>query len=108
MQRRHLCSDKGYYSLTLAHSFLRKKTDMKSDIGDFTLAISNFFDPHSPNLLLCPCLATTDGVLWHVSWSMCGTILSVSGEDNKVSTDITLWKENLQGQWHKMEDNDKA
>ncbi|KAK6748439.1 hypothetical protein RB195_001206 [Necator americanus] len=49
-------------------------------------------------------LEKTDGVLWHVSWSMCGTILSVSGEDNK----ITLWKENLQGQWHKMEDNDKA
>ncbi|VDM57532.1 unnamed protein product [Angiostrongylus costaricensis] len=45
-------------------------------------------------------LEKTKEALWHVSWSMCGSILSVSGEDNK----IVLWKENLQGQWQKMED----
>ncbi|KAK5975930.1 hypothetical protein GCK32_002408 [Trichostrongylus colubriformis] len=44
----------------------------------------------------------TDDALWHVSWSVCGTILSVSGEDNK----IALWRENLQGQWQKMDDSD--
>lgn len=47
-------------------------------------------------------LEKAHGALWHVSWSVCGTILSVSGEDNK----IVLWKENLQGQWQKMDDSD--
>ncbi|CAI4221352.1 unnamed protein product [Auanema sp. JU1783] len=42
-----------------------------------------------------------DGALWHISWSLCGTMLSVSGEDNKV----ILWKENLQGQWMKIEED---
>ncbi|KJH43681.1 WD domain, G-beta repeat protein [Dictyocaulus viviparus] len=46
-------------------------------------------------------LEKAQGALWHVSWSMCGSILSVSGEDNK----IVLWKENLQGQWQKLEDS---
>jgi protein transport protein SEC13 len=36
-----------------------------------------------------------DDVVWHLSWSVTGNILAVSGGDNKVS----LWKENLQGQW---------
>lgn len=34
-------------------------------------------------------------VVWHLSWSITGNILAVSGGDNKVS----LWKENLEGQW---------
>nr|XP_058949466.1 protein SEC13 homolog isoform X1 [Pocillopora verrucosa] len=34
-------------------------------------------------------------VVWHVSWSVTGSILAVSGGDNKVS----LWKESLEGQW---------
>jgi len=36
-------------------------------------------------------LHTFDDVIWHVSWSLCGTILAVSGGDNKIS----LWKETL-------------
>jgi len=34
-------------------------------------------------------------VVWHLSWSITGNILAVSGGDNKVS----LWKENTEGQW---------
>lgn len=34
-------------------------------------------------------------VVWHLSWSVTGNILAVSGGDNKVS----LWKENLDGEW---------
>ncbi|KAK2760971.1 GTPase-activating protein S13 [Arachnomyces sp. PD_36] len=41
-----------------------------------------------------------DSVLWRVSWSLSGNILAVSGGDNKVS----LWKENLKGQWEKIKD----
>ncbi|CAG8935339.1 unnamed protein product [Penicillium salamii] len=41
-----------------------------------------------------------DSVLWRVSWSLSGNILAVSGGDNKVS----LWKENLKGQWEKVKD----
>ncbi|PAV57761.1 hypothetical protein WR25_11381 [Diploscapter pachys] len=47
-------------------------------------------------------LEKDEGALWHVSWSQCGTILSVSGEDNK----IVLWKENLQNQWQKIENEE--
>lgn len=36
-----------------------------------------------------------DDVVWHVSWSVTGNILAVSGGNNKVS----LWKESLNGQW---------
>ncbi|KAL1953481.1 hypothetical protein VTO42DRAFT_2777 [Malbranchea cinnamomea] len=38
-----------------------------------------------------------DSVVWRVSWSLSGNILAVSGGNNKV----TLWKENLRGQWEK-------
>jgi len=41
-----------------------------------------------------------DNVVWRVSWSPSGNILAVSGGDNKVS----LWKENLRGQWEKVKD----
>ena len=40
-------------------------------------------------------LNTFDDVVWHLSWSVSGNMLAVSGGDNK----ITLWKENLEGQW---------
>jgi protein transport protein SEC13 len=39
-------------------------------------------------------------VLWRVSWSISGNILAVSGGDNKV----TLWKQNLDGNWEVTED----
>ncbi|KAI9891166.1 MAG: GTPase-activating protein S13 [Vezdaea aestivalis] len=39
-----------------------------------------------------------DAVTWRVSWSLSGNVLAVSGGDNKV----TLWKENLKGQWEKV------
>jgi len=41
---------------------------------------------------------TMDAVVWRVSWSLSGNVLAVSGGDNKV----TLWKENLQGNWEKV------
>lgn len=40
-------------------------------------------------------LHTFDDVVWHVSWSVMGNILAVSGGDNKVS----LWKEAANGEW---------
>ncbi|KAH9414117.1 GTPase-activating protein S13 [Dermatophagoides pteronyssinus] len=40
-------------------------------------------------------LNTFDDVVWHVSWSIMGNILAVSGGDNKVS----LWKETPDGRW---------
>ncbi|KAK6335232.1 GTPase-activating protein S13 [Orbilia javanica] len=39
-----------------------------------------------------------EAVVWRVSWSLSGNVLAVSGGDNKV----TLWKENLQGEWEKV------
>ncbi|KAK8385315.1 hypothetical protein O3P69_012264 [Scylla paramamosain] len=49
-------------------------------------------------------LNTFDDVIWHVSWSVTGNILAVSGGDNKVS----LWKENLDGQWVCLSDSAKG
>jgi len=43
----------------------------------------------------CTVLHMFDDVVWHVSWSVTGNILAVSGGDNKVS----LWKESVDGQW---------
>lgn len=40
-------------------------------------------------------LNTFDDVVWHVSWSVSGNMLAVSGGDNKVS----LWKETMEGEW---------
>ncbi|CAL8092410.1 unnamed protein product [Calicophoron daubneyi] len=40
-------------------------------------------------------LNTYPDVVWHVSWSVTGNVLAVSGGDNKV----TLWKETLEGVW---------
>jgi protein transport protein SEC13 len=39
-------------------------------------------------------------VVWRVSWSLAGNILAVSCGDGKV----TLWKENLKGQWECVSD----
>lgn len=55
-------------------------------------------DPTSPNDWKCTTLEF-DSVLWRVSWSLSGNILAVSQGDNKVS----LWKENLNGTWEKVE-----
>merc|ERR1712243_145868 len=43
-------------------------------------------------------------VVWHVSWSVPGNILAVSGGDNKVS----LWKETLDEQWQCISDVSKG
>ncbi|VIO87343.1 Uncharacterized protein BM_BM7155 [Brugia malayi] len=40
-------------------------------------------------------LVVFDDILWHVSWSLCATVLAVSGGDNVIS----LWKENIQNEW---------
>lgn len=42
--------------------------------------------------------------IWHVSWSLAGNILAVSGADNKVS----LWKETLDGTWICVSDVEKG
>ncbi|EIF46429.1 GTPase-activating protein S13 [Brettanomyces bruxellensis] len=42
-------------------------------------------------------------VCWRVSWSMSGNVLAVSGGDNKV----TLWKENLNGDWEQVGEVDQ-
>ncbi|KAK4336862.1 hypothetical protein RND71_044018 [Anisodus tanguticus] len=46
------------------------------------------------------CLHEFNDVVWHVSWSTMGNILAVSGGDNQV----TLWKENVAGVWHCIND----
>lgn len=42
--------------------------------------------------------------IWHVSWSIAGNILAVSGADNKIS----LWKEELDGNWVRISDIEKG
>ncbi|KAL3219498.1 hypothetical protein MRX96_005787 [Rhipicephalus microplus] len=49
-------------------------------------------------------LATFDDVIWHVSWSVTGNILAVSGGDNKV----TLWKETVDSKWVCISDDAKS
>ncbi|XP_064464656.1 protein SEC13 homolog [Ornithodoros turicata] len=48
-------------------------------------------------------LATFDDVIWHVSWSVTGNILAISGGNNKV----TLWRETLGGKWMCISDSSK-
>jgi len=43
-------------------------------------------------------------VVWHVSWSVTGQVLAVSGGDNSVS----LWQESLDGKWMCLSDSSKA
>jgi len=49
-------------------------------------------------------LHTFDDSVWHVSWSLCGTMLAVSCGDNKIS----LWKETLEGEWVRLTDTSKT
>ena len=49
-------------------------------------------------------LHTFDDVVWHVSWSVSGNMLAVSGGDNKVS----LWKETIDGKWVRISDVGKG
>uniref|UniRef100_A0A915EPD4 Protein SEC13 homolog n=1 Tax=Ditylenchus dipsaci TaxID=166011 RepID=A0A915EPD4_9BILA len=44
-----------------------------------------------------------DEVLWHVSWSLCATVLAVSGADNKVN----LFQERLPNQWMRISEPDE-
>lgn len=45
-----------------------------------------------------------DDVIWHVSWSLCSTILAVSGADNQVN----LFQERVPNQWMRLSDPDPA
>ena len=49
-------------------------------------------------------LHSFDDVVWHVSWSVSGNMLAVSGGDNKVS----LWKETIDGKWVRISDVNKG
>ena len=49
-------------------------------------------------------LHSFEDVVWHVSWSVSGNMLAVSGGDNKVS----LWKETIEGQWVRISDVNKG
>jgi protein transport protein SEC13 len=51
-------------------------------------------DSANPGQWACKVLEFESAV-WRVSWSLSGNVLAVSGGDNKV----TLWKENLRGEW---------
>lgn len=56
---------------------------------------TNTMDGPNSNNWSYKILHTFDDVVWHVSWSIMGNILAVSGGDNKVS----LWKENFDSNW---------
>merc|ERR1712083_727386 len=49
-------------------------------------------------------LHSFEDVVWHVSWSVSGNMLAVSGGDNKVS----LWKETMDGKWIRISDVNKG
>merc|ERR1712098_1003221 len=49
-------------------------------------------------------LHSFEDVVWHVSWSVSGQFLAVSGGDNKVS----LWKETIDGKWVRISDVNKG
>ena len=65
-------------------------------------------------------LHTFEDVVWHVSWSVSGNILAVSGGDNKVRKmylnlcfynncdQVSLWKETLDEQWQCISDVSKG
>ena len=54
-------------------------------------------DPGTRGQWACKVL-NFDAAVWRVSWSLSGNVLAVSGADNKV----TLWKENLKGEWERV------
>lgn len=45
-----------------------------------------------------------DEVLWHVSWSLCATVLAVCGADNK----LNLFQERLPNQWMQISEPDES
>ena len=45
-----------------------------------------------------------NSAIWHLSWSIAGNILAVSGADNQVS----LWKETPEGEWVCISDVEKG
>ncbi|KAB5537117.1 hypothetical protein PHYPO_G00115150 [Pangasianodon hypophthalmus] len=61
-------------------------------------------DDPSGNTWTAKLLHKFNDVVWHVSWSITGNILAVSGGDNKV----TLWKESVGGQWACISDVNKG
>ncbi|CAB1315600.1 unnamed protein product [Coregonus sp. 'balchen'] len=61
-------------------------------------------DDPSGNTWTAKLLHKFNDVVWHVSWSITGNILAVSGGDNKV----TLWKESADGQWACISDVNKG
>uniref|UniRef100_A0A673XAR1 Protein SEC13 homolog n=1 Tax=Salmo trutta TaxID=8032 RepID=A0A673XAR1_SALTR len=60
-------------------------------------------DDPSDNTWTAKLLHKFNDVVWHVSWSITGNILAVSGGHNKV----TLWKESADGQWACISDVNK-
>jgi protein transport protein SEC13 len=68
---------------------------MFSSIKDRRVIIWTNSDVSSSSTWTPKILQTFDDVVWHLSWSVSGNMLAVSGGDNKIS----LWKENLEGQW---------
>uniref|UniRef100_A0A3Q3M6N1 Protein SEC13 homolog n=1 Tax=Mastacembelus armatus TaxID=205130 RepID=A0A3Q3M6N1_9TELE len=61
-------------------------------------------DDPAGNTWMAKLLHKFNDVVWHVSWSITGNILAVSGGDNKV----TLWKESMDGQWACISDVSKG
>ena len=62
------------------------------------------YDGSSGSQWIPKVLQKYDDVVWHVSWSLTGDILAVSGGNNKVS----LWKEGLDGEWNCISDIGKG
>ncbi|KAJ2780302.1 GTPase-activating protein S13 [Coemansia javaensis] len=58
----------------------------------------------TPEWTRTPLSAPFPDVVWRVSWSMSGNILAVSCGNNK----ITLWKENLKGEWEQISEIDEG
>lgn len=74
---------------------LLSKSYIASASQDKTVRIWTSTNPGDPASWQLSKTLEFEAVLWRVSWSLSGNILAVSGGDNKV----TLWKENLRGEW---------
>jgi protein transport protein SEC13 len=71
------------------------KSYIASASQDRTVRIWTSTNPADASSWVLSKTLESEAVLWRVSWSLSGNILAVSGADNKVS----LWKENLRGDW---------